>query len=100
MKSLKWEGIGTKNLFPHTSSLGYATGGARVNKASIFRTRLFLPTENSVSSTRRLSVQVSVSTYVCDSTDSPDCLPILLSITVFLLFLVFHFLVVGSGGVR
>ena len=21
MKSLKWEGIGTKNLFPHTSSL-------------------------------------------------------------------------------
>ena len=22
MKSLKWEGIGTKNLFPHTSNLG------------------------------------------------------------------------------
>jgi len=24
MKSLKWEGIGTKNLFPHTSSLQQA----------------------------------------------------------------------------
>ena len=23
MKSLKWEGIGTKNLFPHISSTGY-----------------------------------------------------------------------------
>ena len=23
MKSLKWEGIGTKNLFPHTSSSGH-----------------------------------------------------------------------------
>jgi len=33
-----------------------------------------------------------------DSSDSPDCLPILLSISVFLLFSfsVFHFLVVGS----
>jgi len=24
MKSLKWEGIGTKNLFPHTSTAGLA----------------------------------------------------------------------------
>ena len=24
MNSLKWEGIGTKNLFPHTSNLAYA----------------------------------------------------------------------------
>jgi len=24
MKSLKWEGIGTKNLFPHTSTAGRA----------------------------------------------------------------------------
>ena len=23
MKSLKWEGIGTKNVFPHTSNLNY-----------------------------------------------------------------------------
>ena len=35
---------------------------------------------------------------VTDSTDSPGCLPILLSIHVFyfLVFLFFHFLVVGS----
>jgi len=25
MKSLKWEGIGTKNLFPHTSSPDFRT---------------------------------------------------------------------------
>jgi len=25
MKSLKWEGIGTKNLFPHTSSAEHAS---------------------------------------------------------------------------
>ena len=25
MKSLKWEGIGTKNLFPHTSSVDACT---------------------------------------------------------------------------
>jgi len=25
MKSLKWEGIGTKNLFPHTSSVQQTT---------------------------------------------------------------------------
>jgi len=27
MKSLKWEGIGTKNLFPHTSMLLYYWAG-------------------------------------------------------------------------
>ena len=27
MKSLKWEGIGTKNMFPHTSRLNAVTTG-------------------------------------------------------------------------
>ena len=39
MKSLKWEGIGTKNLFPHTSTLNVsstrrATDASRRVKAS------------------------------------------------------------------
>jgi len=29
MKSLKWEGIGTKNLFPHTSNCDYSAGQQR-----------------------------------------------------------------------
>ena len=31
MKSLKWEGIGTKNLFPHTSNLRTFLLGEKVN---------------------------------------------------------------------
>ena len=30
-KSLKWEAIGTKNLFPHISSVGLLTIDARIN---------------------------------------------------------------------
>jgi len=33
MKSLKWEGIGTKNLFPHTSSMYRPVEAVRVDAA-------------------------------------------------------------------
>ena len=38
MKSLKWEGIGTKNLFPHTSSAGYARTYGRTSDWAYYLT--------------------------------------------------------------
>jgi len=32
MKSLKWEGIGTKNLFPHTSTANRPAAAAAVDR--------------------------------------------------------------------
>ena len=36
MKSLKWEGIGMKNLFPHTSTLDVSKAFDKLNQYALF----------------------------------------------------------------
>ena len=44
MKSLKWEGIGTKNLFPHTSTTDHRVAQKKVERfAQIFTRSIFYP---------------------------------------------------------